>query len=229
MIADKKKFMMGCGLMATFAVILILIFMPLFNGHNGLDYLDDLYNSISKGSAYYIPKMKEAASTVSSSQIDVSLDLTGTSKPDDVGALFTKAGAQVREDSGKLTVAGNLQAILDNCLADSDLMYHNDGAALTGKYGYDERQVVYNWYLALKSMEKQLKGQKKFSEAKIVAEVVKKAVECSYNFYEIEPKKISGSLGVVLFSLVFYVVYTLWYGFGFMYLFEGWGMKLEDH
>jgi hypothetical protein len=27
--------------------------------------------------------------------------------------------------------------------------------------------------------------------------------------------------------LIFYVVYTVWYGFGFMYLFEGWGMKLE--
>jgi len=31
----------------------------------------------------------------------------------------------------------------------------------------------------------------------------------------------------VTFSLVFYVVYTLWYGFGIMFMFEGSGMKLE--
>jgi len=31
----------------------------------------------------------------------------------------------------------------------------------------------------------------------------------------------------VIFSLVFYVVYTLWYGFGIMYMFEGWGLRLE--
>jgi hypothetical protein len=34
-------------------------------------------------------------------------------------------------------------------------------------------------------------------------------------------------LGVVVFSLVFYVIYTLWYGFAIMFIFEGWGMQLE--
>jgi hypothetical protein len=27
--------------------------------------------------------------------------------------------------------------------------------------------------------------------------------------------------------LIFYVVYTLWYGFAIMYMFEGWGLQLE--
>ena len=58
MIADKREFYSGWGLLASFAAVLALIFMPIFNGHNGLDYMDDLYNSISKGSAYYIPKKK---------------------------------------------------------------------------------------------------------------------------------------------------------------------------
>ena len=34
-------------------------------------------------------------------------------------------------------------------------------------------------------------------------------------------------IGVVIFSLVFYVIYTLWYGFAIMFMFEGWGLKLE--
>ena len=69
--------------------------------------------------------------------------------------------------------------------------------------------------------------QKQFQEAKTVDLVVKKVVEPSYNYYGIEPQKISDRVFIVFFSLVFYVVYTLWYGFAVMYLFEGWGMKLE--
>jgi hypothetical protein len=76
-------------------------------------------------------------------------------------------------------------------------------------------------------MEKGLKRQKKFKEAKVVALVVKKAVESSYNYYKIEPQKITDRWGIVIISLLFYVIYTLWYGFAIMFMFEGWGMKLE--
>ena len=105
-------------------------------------------------------------------------------------------------------------------------MYHNDGEKVSGKYSYNEKQALYNWWQALNAMEKNLKKQKKFKEAEIVASVVKKAVESSYNYYKIEPKKITDRWGVVIFSLVFYVIYTMWYGFSIMFMFEGWGMML---
>ena len=61
----------------------------------------------------------------------------------------------------------------------------------------------------------------------MVAAVNQKAVETAYNYYRIEPQNISDRYGIVIFSLVFYVAYTLWYGFAIMFLFEGWGMRLE--
>ena len=106
-------------------------------------------------------------------------------------------------------------------------MYFNKGKDVSDKYGYGERQVLYNWYKALNAAEKDLKKQKKFTEAKLVAQVLQKAVECSYNYYQIEPQKISERLGIVIFSLLFYIGYTLWYGFAILFMFEGWGMKLE--
>jgi len=75
--------------------------------------------------------------------------------------------------------------------------------------------------------DKDLNKQTAFYPAKAVAFAVEKAVEPSYNFYGIEPQKITDRVGVVLFSLIFYVLYTLWYGFAVMYMFEGWGMQLE--
>ena len=59
MIEDKRKFFMGSGLMVLFVIVLAIFFSPVFGGHNGLDYLDNLYNSISKGSAYYIPNLRD--------------------------------------------------------------------------------------------------------------------------------------------------------------------------
>jgi len=52
MIADKKLFLIGLAMLVGFIIVLVLIFMPIFNGQNGLDTLDALFNSISKGSAY---------------------------------------------------------------------------------------------------------------------------------------------------------------------------------
>ena len=41
-------------------------------------------------------------------------------------------------------------------------------------------------------------------------------------------QKVSANLGNQFeWPLLFYVIYTMWYGFGFMYLFEGFGMKLD--
>jgi hypothetical protein len=229
MIAHKREFGAGLGMMIGFAVILILIFLPLYSGQNGLNYLDSLYNSISKGSAYYIPAVKIEVEGFLGKQVNVKVATADEIQAKQTALLFDKVGRDIRTVVTRtdLTVTGDLGKILASCLADADLMYHNDGEKIRGIYNFDEKQVVYNWYNALKEMDKDLKRQKKFKEAKIVSLVVKKAVECSYNYYTIEPKKLTDALGIVIFSLVFYVIYTLWYGFAVMFMFEGWGMKLE--
>jgi hypothetical protein len=227
MIARKKEFSLGLGLLVAFFVVLVIFFSPVFNGHNGLDYLDSLYNSISKGSAYYIPKLKEDAKAFNGSAVEMNLSMASPAQAQQTAQLFMKSGAMVNVSEAKLKVSGDLGKILENCLADSDALYKNDGKGLTAKYGYNERQALYNWWQAFKGAEKDLNNQKKFKEAKTVANISKKAVETSYNYYKVEPQSIMDRLGVVIFSLVFYVIYTLWYGFAILFMFEGWGMKLE--
>ncbi len=61
----------------------------------------------------------------------------------------------------------------------------------------------------------------------MTATIQKKAVETAYNYFEVEPVHIMDKLGLVIFSLAFYVIYTLWYGFAILFLFEGWGLKLS--
>ncbi len=227
MIAHKKAFYGGALLLVGFFVVLAVIFMPVFGGQNGLDYLDGLYNSISKGSAYYIPQAREEVQPYSGSDVRLDLILDSETQVKQAAALFIRSGERIDSASTSLTVSGDLGRMLTNCLDDADAMYANKGEEVSAKYGYEERRALYNWWAVLMAMEKDLKEKKKFKEAKVVSLVQKKAVETAYNYYNIEPQKITDKMGIVIFSLIFYVVYTLWYGFSILYLFEGWGMKLE--
>jgi hypothetical protein len=225
----KKELFIGIGMLVAFSVVLVIMFSPVVKGQNGLEYLDALYNSISKGSAYYISKVKKEADPFMGKSATMTLDMGNKAHADQTALLFQKAGAYTEVSEGTLKVTGDLGKILNNCLTDADSMYHNDGKTVTEKYGYNEKQALYNWWKACKEMDKDLKRQKKFKEAKVVELLKNKAVETSYNYYGIEPQKITDKLGIVIFSLIFYVVYTIWYGFAIMYLFEGWGLQLEDH
>jgi hypothetical protein len=226
MIAHKKEFYGGAGMLLAFVVVLIVLFSPVLKGQNALQYLDSLYNSISKGSAYYIPKVKGETEKFIGKEVSATLTMADIGQAQQTALLFKKSGARTAVTGSQLKVTGNLGKILANCLDDADAMYHNDGKKVSEKYGYNERQALFNWWKAFKEMDKALKNQKKFKEAKVVSLVVKKAVESSYNYYEIEPQKITERLGVVIFSLIFYVAYTLWYGFAIMFMFEGWGLRL---
>jgi hypothetical protein len=62
------------------------------------------------------------------------------------------------------------------------------------------------------------------AEADFAKFMTTRILEPSYNFAGIESKSISENVGIVAFLLMFYIFYTVWYGFSIMYLFEGLGI-----
>lgn len=227
MIAHKKEFFGGLVLMVLFLAVLAVIFAPVFKGQNGMEFMDNLYNSISKGSAYYIPKVMKQVEPFKGDVVTMTLDMGSETTAGQTAKLMEAGGATVTVKGAVLTVNGDLGMILGNSLADADLMFANNGEAVSTKYGYDERQALYNWWLAMTAMDKNLKKQELFKKAAIVYTAQVKAVEAAYNYYGIEPSKISESVALVSFSLVGYVIYTIWYGFAILFMFEGWGLRLE--
>ena len=233
MIHNKKEFTGGLVLLGIFFVILIGMFQPYFDGHNAMAYLDNLYNSISKGSAYYVDDLKEEAKTVAGYQINVTINMDNDAQAADSVALITGAGGKASAAGKALTVTGDYAAILNACLEDSKKMYNNDGAALKAKYpvyeGKDDRQALYNWNKILSGFDKALKKQEAFDKAKVAFNINAKVVETAYNYYKVKPEKITDKVGIVTFSLAFYVIYTMWYGFAILFVFEGWGLKISGH
>ena len=192
----KKKLTLGLVMIGVFVVVLIFVFMPLFSDvqgrkQNGLDYLDNLYNSISKGSAYYITELKEANEKFSDKSIDLTIKMADPAEAQRAELLFKAGGAETAIKGSEVKVDGKFGAIMASCLKDADSMFHNKGDELSGRYGGREaKTMLYTWWKSLKELEKGLNRQKAFALAKFVGSVQKRAVEMSYNYYSIEPQKI---------------------------------------
>lgn len=223
MIANKKEFGGGLVMMVGFWIVFAVLLSPIFAGQNLLDYMDSMYNSISKNSAYYIPDAKEKSRAFEGTAIDLKIE--GGERQ---AALLRAAGMMVGEaGAGELAVRGDLGSMLAVALDDADVMFANNGEAVRGRYGVPEKEALYDWWSILKSMEKSLTSQEHFKESKMLYQVRTKSVEPAYNYYGIEAQPIRAKLTVVVLSLAGYVIYTMWFGFAILFMFEGWGLKLE--
>jgi hypothetical protein len=224
---SRHKLALGCVLLLSFAIVLFAIFMPLADGQNTLAYLDNLYNSIAKGSANYLPKLREKVASHAAERVSLSVALESAISRERAASILGAAGLETSQEGPLLTVSGELGVLLEACLVDADAMYHNRGAEVSRRYGMDEREALHTWWLVLGGLERGLNLKERFADASLVATLKIKTVETAYNFYGIEPQSIADRWFIVLLSLVFYIVYTVWYGYGIMYLFEGLGIRLS--
>jgi hypothetical protein len=225
---DRREFGIGIALLVVFVAALALVFRPaLEGGRNVLDYLDGVFNSTSKASAYYIPAARERARKLGAAPVTAKIAARGLRQASDAQMLFRSAGAAVAVDGERLSISGDLGAILAAALADADAMFQNDGAAVTRRHGIDGRRALLAWHGALGETVKELNRQQRFREAVAVRDVLTKGIEPAYNYYGVTAVAMKDMIWIALAALSGYVLYTVWYGFAILYLFEGWGLKLE--
>lgn len=217
----------GIIMLLTFFVLLGLIFSPIFPGKiNGLDYMDNLFNMISKGSSYFVPESMKKSEKYAGKTIEVKLKFDDEKRATETAKQLTTNSISVTANGKELVVKGDMAQILKASLVDSDFMFKNDGKPVAEKYGFSEKQALFNWHTLFKKISNDLTKQEKFEDAKPFADVQKKALEPAYNYYGVQAENWQEQITMVVFALAFYVFYTLWYGFGLMYLFEGLGLKI---
>jgi hypothetical protein len=88
----KKELGIGLFLMVTFLAVMSLIFVPITEDGNALNYLDNLYNSISKGSANYIEKVEHLVEDHGSEVVTLNLKMDDATAAEKAEVLFAKAG-----------------------------------------------------------------------------------------------------------------------------------------
>lgn len=227
MIANKKEFNLGLVMMAGFIGIYFFFMTPSFGGKNLLDFMDSLYNSISKDSAYYIPATAEKAEAYKGTAVSMEIKAASEAAAERMDKILQANGMTVERQAEKLKIQGDLGMMLKGALDDADAMFKNDDKPLNAKYGIVAKQATYDWWTSLDLMSKYLMKHDQFKESKIIQNVQTKALEPAYNYFGIEAQNIKDKVGIVIASLAGYVVYTLWFGFGILFMFEGWGLKLE--
>ena len=245
--SSKKHLGYGIVLALSFWILLFLIFSPIFpktpegQPQNGLQWADEMFNTLAKGSSYFIPKVQKSNEKFMGKMFAVSINV---SKPEDkageaearaarASKLFTiNPGATVEVSGADLKIGGDLGLVMKAALDDADMMFKNEGDKINAKYAAamgtdDVKQIFRQWNNVLPKIDKAFKKEGKIEEAKIVSDVTKKAIEASYNFYGVEAVQVKEKAGLMTFLLVFYVAYTLWWGFAIFFIFEGIGLTMS--
>ncbi len=232
---NKKELNIGLFLAISFFIVLFLMWSPLFPGPdndkvNAFHAADNLFNSISKGSAYFMEQMEERNQPFFDSTFKASLVLNNERRSGMAMVMLQTAQAGVSLDGTTVHVEGDLGRVVQAAITDSRDMFHNDGQRVGARYGHNEsdaREIMYVWHQLFKGLEAEMNRQERFVDARHVAEVVSRTIEVGFNFYGIIAESARSKAGILTFSLVFYVVYTLWWGMAILYLFEGIGLKMK--
>lgn len=219
---------MGLLLAVSFFGVLALIFSPVFGeGRNGLEYSDALFNKLAKGSSNFIPKLTGELKEVEKEELAVVVKMENPEQAAKAAKIFTKAAPDTTVQGAELHIKGNLAKLLEAVLQDSSSMYFNKGSEVRDKYGMDEKEVMATWWAALNRAAKELQKNKNTQQANVILEVMRKGIEPAYNFYKIDPQSVVEKAFTAGSLLVFYVVYTMWWGFAIFYLFDGLGLSMK--
>ena len=233
LIHAKAPFFRGSLMLISFLVLFCALLMPIMNDENGkkitgLEYADNVFNELSKGSSYFIPGVRQNVKNVDGKVVTVTVKLKkGDLAPIAAMALQKSGATDVSATDGKVTFTGDLGKILASVTDDSDALYHNDADKVSQKYGGENAlKVAAAWWYLLSPSIKELQKQRLIVEAQVVDQVLRRAIEPGNNFYSVTAAKVSEHILLMAAMLIFYVLYTLWYGFAIFELFEGMGLAM---
>lgn len=232
LIVNKKLFTRGLLLFVSFLCVFGTIFLPIWgNGNNGLDAADNMFNRLSKGSSYFIPGVQKQVMELNGKQVTVTAKVKDAALADRAVANLVKAGATAEFKDGAVTYSGDLGTLLAAALVDADDLFNDRGQAVLDRYAVadkdGEKAIVKAWWSVLDASVKPLQKQKMIQEAKVVGQVNKRGLEPGYNFYGIHSEKVLDNVLPLAGLLIFYVVYTMWYGYAIFDMFGGIGLSMS--
>jgi len=155
------------------------------------------------------------------------IKMTDPAQAKETETLYSLAGAQSEVEGPNLKISGDLGQVLLKAVDDADGLFNEQGGKLEAQYHYDPKKVLKNWWYSFNKLAAAMTKQNKFDLAKAIAQVQTRALEPGYNFAGIAPYKVSDKAFLLGIMLVFYVFYTLFYGFGIYELFAGLGLQME--
>ncbi|MBO4369370.1 MAG: hypothetical protein J5803_04650, partial [Desulfovibrio sp.] len=227
LIHEKKPFIRGSLMILSFLVVFCILLTPILHDEHGkpltgLQFADNVFNELSKGSSNFIPQVRDSLKGVQGKTVEVTVKMKKADKAPLACAVLQKAGIEASSDGAQVTYKGDLGKLLASAVDDSEKLYANNDADVSAKYdGTKALDVSSAWWHVLNPSIKELQKKGMISEAKVLDQVIRRAIEPGHNFFGVEPVHVKDHVILLAFMLIFYIVYTLWYGFSIFELFEG--------
>jgi hypothetical protein len=225
-VTNRRKLTAGILALVGFFVVLTLWMSPLAGERTGLQWADDFFNRLSKNSSDYMERMKAECARYEGRRFEAS---AAVRKPEDAARLagmLSAGGLQASADADGRAVrfSGDLGLAGRAAVADADALFHDRGAELEDRYKMPGREAVYWWWTAFDGVYKSCVKARDVQGSNFASSVMTRACEPAYNFAGIPATAAAEAKGRLVLLLGFYLVYTVWYGFAIMWIFEGLGI-----
>ena len=226
-IVDRRKFALGVAGLVVFAAMLVLGFFPLYRGDNALQWADRMFNRLAKDSANYIETGKQKAEKFVGLTVDLGVNPKDNIDKAELARLIQLNGLDAGLlDDGRVRITGNFGQLTAAALQDAETAFNNENRRLEVKYGMSSEEVIYCWWIAFDGLTRRYLQENRATEANFTKFMTTKVLEPTYNFRGIHAYSVKDNALQVIGLLVFYIIYTLWYGFSIMLIFEGLGITV---
>ncbi|MGD0626321.1 MAG: hypothetical protein ABSB32_16570 [Thermodesulfobacteriota bacterium] len=225
LVRDRRRFRIGLIGLLAFLVALAFWILPVRGSRTGLQWADNLFNQLAKGSADSTPAVAQKSEKFRGVLVDIGVNPKWPGADQWVVKILAADGISASPmGDGRVRIRGDLWHLSMAASADAELLFKEQEEAFRNKYGLKGKEVIYYWWTTFDDLTRRYIQLNRSEEADFTRFITTRVLEPSYNFAGIEPRNISSNLGTVIVLLLVYVLYTVWYGFATMYLFEGMGI-----
>lgn len=142
-------------------------------------------------------------------------------------AMLEDAGCSFVQEPKGFKVEGDMVSLAKAVLSDADDMFDNNESLVAARRGMSGKEAMYKWSTLLGGLSRRLKDMGRVEESELALCLLTQRVEPAYNFYGVEAVRAGGRLLTTIALLVFYVVYTVWYGTAVYLVFRGLGLRAK--
>ena len=225
-IADRKKLAIGVAGLVVFTGVLAAGICPIIGGRSALVRADNLFNELAKSSANYIPDARKQASGLVGSRVDFGVKPRDPVDEHEIVRLLSLNGAEAGiADEDRVRVTGDLGRLALAAAADARTAFGNDERSLEARYAMPGYESIYCWWVVFDGLTRRYVQEGRGKEADLAKFMSAKVLEPAYNFRGIRCCGIRSNASPAALLLAFYVLFTLWYGFSILYVFEGLGIS----
>ena len=226
LVADRRKFAIGLAGLVVFVGVLIVGLSPVIGGRSGLVCADGLFNELAKSSANYVSDARKKARKHVGKPVDFGVRPRDPVDETEIVRLLRLNGAEARiAEEERVRVTGDLGRLALAAVADADTAFRNDHRALEDRYAMKGYESVYCWWVVFDGLTRRYVQEGRGEDADFAKFISAKVLEPAYNFRGISANRIRDKALPATLLLVFYVAFTIWYGFSILYVFEGLGIS----